>query len=433
MATNDQVISKLHPIVYRQAKLLLDQCSVEGIKIIITQGLRTMAEQAALYNQGRTTPGNIVTNAKAGYSNHNYGLAFDFALIDANGKAYWNEKDPKWVRVVQIAKGLGFDWGGDWASFKDYPHFEMTFGLSINDLLSGKKPPEEVSTTMEYNKVYHERFYAKNDVMYQVSRKVDGKINYGVQGTDIRWIKFQCGQNTYKFPYEEGAKVSDLVKKYGADYGFNFPFFWEGKVLGDAEDDDAVISAAYGKMLKWHEFAAIDGKPIIGQLDKADDQDFLVQSGPLLMYNGEPVWDWMREVEEIPDDIGKSRAQRTFAGTTIEGDLIVAVADGRTIYDIGLTLEEEYLFMKSVGAFMALNGDGGSSSVLADKSGSLGQNKGSAERAVHHAVLVFNKPPIQEFDKEAFIAKYLSPAWFEAPNQTIKDTIHECAEKIRIN
>lgn len=431
MATNEQVISKLNPIVYKRARQLLDQCAIESINIVITQGLRTMAEQTALYNQGRTTPGSKVTNAEAGHSNHNYGLAFDFALIDANGKAYWNERDPKWIRVVQIAKSLGFEWGGDWDSFKDYPHFEMTFGLSINDLLSGKKPPQEVN--MEYNKVYHERFYASNGVIYQVPRKSDGKINYTVKGTDVRWIKFKSGQNSYKFVYEKNAKVSDLVKKNGADYGFNFPFFWEGNVLGDSEDDDVVISSAYGNMLKWHEFAAVDGKPIIGQLNKEDDQDFLVQAAPLLMNEGRAVWDYYRVEQEVPDDIGKSRAQRTFVGITIEGDLILAVADGRTVYDIGLTLEEEYLFMKSVGAVTALNGDGGSSSVIADKSGSLGQNKGVEERIVHHAVLVFNKPPVQEFDKEAFIAKYLSPAWNEAPEQVYKNIIHECAEKIRGN
>ncbi|MNC30598.1 Peptidoglycan L-alanyl-D-glutamate endopeptidase CwlK precursor [compost metagenome] len=45
-----------------------------------------------------------------------------------------------WQEVVQQAKALGFEWGGDWSSFKDYPHFQMSFGLSITKLLAGARP-----------------------------------------------------------------------------------------------------------------------------------------------------------------------------------------------------------------------------------------------------------------------------------------------------
>ncbi len=47
-----------------------------------------------------------------------------------------------WYEVVDLAKALGFSWGGDWAQFKDYPHLQMDFGLSINDLQNGEKPDE---------------------------------------------------------------------------------------------------------------------------------------------------------------------------------------------------------------------------------------------------------------------------------------------------
>src|SRR5699024_8525978 len=46
----------------------------------------------------------------------------------------------KWKRAAQIGKNLGFDWGGDWTSFKDYPHLQMSGGLSLSDLQAGKKP-----------------------------------------------------------------------------------------------------------------------------------------------------------------------------------------------------------------------------------------------------------------------------------------------------
>lgn len=104
--------------------------------------LRTFAEQDALYAQGRTKPGAKVTNARGGQSYHNYGLAIDIVLLVNNGKdALWdNKKDfdkdgqADWMEIVAILKRYGFEWGGDW-KFTDTPHFQKTFGKSINELL----------------------------------------------------------------------------------------------------------------------------------------------------------------------------------------------------------------------------------------------------------------------------------------------------------
>ncbi|MEK5277784.1 MULTISPECIES: M15 family metallopeptidase [Paenibacillus] len=157
MLTLDQVKSKsstrligLHPVVMAAATVLIERCYARGVPIVITQGLRTIAEQDALYAQGRTKPGSIVTNAKGGYSYHNFGLAVDFALLLPNGSSVsWdmnqdyngnNIKD--WIEVVEEAKKLGFEWGGDWTTFKDYPHFQMVFGLTLTQLRAGIKPSE---------------------------------------------------------------------------------------------------------------------------------------------------------------------------------------------------------------------------------------------------------------------------------------------------
>ncbi|OMD25491.1 M15 family metallopeptidase [Paenibacillus odorifer] len=157
MLTLDQVKSKsstrligLHPVVMAAATVLIERCYSRGVPILITQGLRTIAEQNALYEQGRSKPGAIVTNARGGYSYHNFGLAVDFALLLPNGSSVsWdmnrdyngnNIKD--WIEVVEEAKKLGFDWGGDWTSFKDYPHFQMVFGLTLTQLRAGSKPSE---------------------------------------------------------------------------------------------------------------------------------------------------------------------------------------------------------------------------------------------------------------------------------------------------
>lgn len=145
--STESVINGLNPIVANKARQLLALCHAENINVIFTQGLRTFAEQTALYNQGRTTPGQVVTNAKAGQSYHNYGLALDFALLDAKGNVYWTV-DTKWKRVAELGKSLGFEWGGDWISFKDYPHLEYTFGFSVKDLQYGASIPTKEDFVM---------------------------------------------------------------------------------------------------------------------------------------------------------------------------------------------------------------------------------------------------------------------------------------------
>jgi hypothetical protein len=93
------------------------------IQLRVAQGLRTKAEQDDLYAQGRTKPGKIVTNARGGQSNHNSGVAIDVYIVKCDGTIDLNKRIPQ--EVVDIAKQEGFEWGGDWKKFKDYPHFEM--------------------------------------------------------------------------------------------------------------------------------------------------------------------------------------------------------------------------------------------------------------------------------------------------------------------
>ncbi|RAW16231.1 M15 family peptidase [Paenibacillus taichungensis] len=142
-------ITELHPVVAESEKLLVRKAARRGIEVVITHDFRSIDEQDALYNQGRSIAGNIVTNAKGGESYHNYGLAIDFALRTPEGDVVWDmERDDNgngkadWLEVVDLAKELGFTWGGDWANFPDYPHLQMDFGLSINDLKRGKRPPD---------------------------------------------------------------------------------------------------------------------------------------------------------------------------------------------------------------------------------------------------------------------------------------------------
>ncbi|MGN7360006.1 M15 family metallopeptidase [Paenibacillus sp. SAF-054] len=155
MTTLDVIKAKSAPALYNlnravqyAAEKLIERCYERGVEIRITWGYRTAAQQQAMYDQGRTAPSKakgepIVTNAKPGRSNHNYGLAIDFVLIKGgyDMKAD-NDHDgiADWIEVVTQAKLLGFAWGGDWKSFKDYPHFEIMFGLNIDQLQAGKRP-----------------------------------------------------------------------------------------------------------------------------------------------------------------------------------------------------------------------------------------------------------------------------------------------------
>lgn len=120
----------------------------------ITQGLRTFAEQQSIYDQGRTKPGKVVTNAKPGSSFHNYGLAVDFCLILNDKEISWDTvKDfdgdglSDWMEVVDSFKKNGFKWGGDFKSIKDYPHFEMTFGYGWRELLDKYNKKEFIPGT----------------------------------------------------------------------------------------------------------------------------------------------------------------------------------------------------------------------------------------------------------------------------------------------
>jgi peptidoglycan L-alanyl-D-glutamate endopeptidase CwlK len=126
----------LHPAIRKDAIAAYREAvkqTPKGVHPFVVQTLRTFEEQDLLYQKGRTRPGPVVTNARAGSSYHNYGLALDFCL-EVNGKLMWTvNKD--WMTVVTIFKSYGFDWGGDWSNFKDYPHLEKTFNNHWRDLL----------------------------------------------------------------------------------------------------------------------------------------------------------------------------------------------------------------------------------------------------------------------------------------------------------
>lgn len=126
----------LHPRVRAEVVSIIDGIEAKwpaGTKIRIVQGLRTIEEQDALYAQGRTKPGSIVTKAKGGRSFHNYGLAIDFVIM-VGSTIQWEH--PLNKEVVAAFKAAGWKWGGDFKSIVDKPHFEKSFGYTVSQLLA---------------------------------------------------------------------------------------------------------------------------------------------------------------------------------------------------------------------------------------------------------------------------------------------------------
>lgn len=123
------MLGSLLPEVRALAESHLALCAAHGIRLLVVQAGRTLEEQAAIYAQGRTAPGNIVTNARFGYSWHNFGRAYDVAVVKG-GQAAWS--GPEYLEAGELGKSLGLIWGGDFKGIKgDLGHFEYHPGLTL--------------------------------------------------------------------------------------------------------------------------------------------------------------------------------------------------------------------------------------------------------------------------------------------------------------
>lgn len=186
-------INELHPRLQLKASQLKEACKKQGIHILFSECLRTKAEQDSLYAQGRTKPGNIVTNAKGiTYSSqHQWGIAIDFYLdmdVDGDGNKVddaFNNSTKLFNKVGTIAKEIGLGWGGDWTSIKDLPHLYLpNWGSTTTKLKQQYGTPEKFMKTWEKNdtaiKAVNEKSnYTRTqfimDVQKATGSKVDGK------------------------------------------------------------------------------------------------------------------------------------------------------------------------------------------------------------------------------------------------------------------
>lgn len=116
-------LEKVHPALAAKITAVIAELAAEGRDVRVVQGLRTYAEQDGLYAQGRTKPGKKVTNARGGYSNHNFGLAVDMCPFNG-GKPDWNDTTG-FKAIGRAGKRQGLEWGGDWTRLVDMPHLQL--------------------------------------------------------------------------------------------------------------------------------------------------------------------------------------------------------------------------------------------------------------------------------------------------------------------
>jgi peptidoglycan L-alanyl-D-glutamate endopeptidase CwlK len=140
---NSRNLTDLHPVVREKAQAFIEKARLQSIDLLVTSTYRDNESQAALYAQGRTKPGLIVTNAKPGQSWHNWRCAFDVVPL-RNGKPVWGTTGidgDLWRKVGELGESVGLEWAGRWTGkLREMAHFQYTGGLTLAQLQSGKVP-----------------------------------------------------------------------------------------------------------------------------------------------------------------------------------------------------------------------------------------------------------------------------------------------------
>lgn len=117
-------LTGVHPDLVRVVKTAIKLSTVD---FLVGEGLRSIARQKQLVAQGASTTMN---------SRHLTGHAVDLlALLDTDGDG---DKEVSWhwpsyyriaeaMKLAAKAEKVPLEWGGDWRTFKDGPHFQLPF------------------------------------------------------------------------------------------------------------------------------------------------------------------------------------------------------------------------------------------------------------------------------------------------------------------
>lgn len=204
-------ISELHPRLQEIIPKLKAECKKQGITIGISECVRTVEEQNALYAKGRTTKGSIVTNCKGTdyASMHQWGVAFDFYLImdiDKDGKTSddaYNDSTNVFTKVGKIGQKLGLEWGGSWKSIVDKPHFQLPdWGSTASKLKKTYGTPEKFRKT-----------WSKPATPTKVTNDKE-EIKLGTKDTKLVKVKFTTTANlNMRANASTKAAIIDCIKK----------------------------------------------------------------------------------------------------------------------------------------------------------------------------------------------------------------------------
>lgn len=136
----DRDLGKAHSLLRDRIESLIAFMELIGHPIFVTECWRSRDRQSALYAQGRTAPGLIVTNAQPGTSKHEYmhdnapcALAVDVAFDCAHTltKDPWSEDHP-WGVLIMAGKEL-------------YKLHSITKWAELNQKFIGDRPHFEIS------------------------------------------------------------------------------------------------------------------------------------------------------------------------------------------------------------------------------------------------------------------------------------------------
>jgi hypothetical protein len=116
---------RLHPVLGKKIEQLIEKAAAQGMDLYLQEGYRSPEAQ------GKIPSGN--TRAKPGYSFHNYGLAADVVFRNKTGAPSWAENHD-WQRLGELGKSVGLEWGGDWKSIQDRPHFQFSPHHGIGEI-----------------------------------------------------------------------------------------------------------------------------------------------------------------------------------------------------------------------------------------------------------------------------------------------------------
>jgi hypothetical protein len=185
---NSREPKELHPCLQRGLAELLRRSEKQGLQVLVTQTYRDAEYQDDLYAQGRTRPGQIVTNAKGGQSMHNYRYAFDICK-NVKGQEYSDSNF--FSQIGKIWTDMGGEWGGNWTSFVDKPHFQFTTNLSDNDVIKGKRISDNAKMKWEENQSEgaDEVIEYKKVIVNGISKNADMIVKNDDKGNAMNFIR----------------------------------------------------------------------------------------------------------------------------------------------------------------------------------------------------------------------------------------------------